>query len=249
MLIDSHCHLDFFDDLSPIVEKSVKSGVTTMVSCSTNLDSIKKHIQMQKEFKEVRVCLGLHPADILRMGEQQIKEGLLLVEKNVSKCTAIGEIGIDFKYASTPAQRALQEDVFRKQIQIAIKNDLSIVVHGRFAEERAMEILVQEGAKKVLMHWFTNFSKSVEIACNNGFFVSCGPIILSSKQALLVAKSMPLDNLVLETDAPVSFMGKQSDPSWIPRVLEKLATETGLQSAELAQKTTSNALKLFGIKS
>ncbi len=247
LLADSHCHLDFFPDLKPIIENAKKSGVGLVFSCSTNLDSMKKHLAFSSGFDMLKICLGVHPVDLLRMKKSEVKESLSLLEKSISKCAAVGEIGLDNKYAKTQKEKSLQEEIFRAQIRIAVENDLPVVVHARFAEEKAMAVLKEEGAKKVLMHWFTNSVESVKIAQKNGFFMSCGPIIHSSKEALSIAKEMPLGLLVLETDAPVAFLGKQSEPSWVKGVAEKLAKERGVKEDFLAKKTTQNALSLFGL--
>lgn len=247
MLVDSHCHLDFFKDLKPVVKRALEIDVKMMISCATNLDSIKSHIKIQKQFKEIQVCLGVHPADLLRMKKEEITKAIKLVEENSINCVGIGEIGLDYKYAKSNEEKKLQEDVFRIQIRIALQNDLPIVVHSRFAEEKAMEVLKEEGAKRVLMHWFTNSVKSVKIAKENGFFMSAGPITLSSGEALKVAKFMPEELLLLETDAPVAYLGKQSEPNWIKKVLEKISLEKDIKKEILTKTTTKNAFRLFGL--
>jgi len=247
MLVDSHCHLDFFNNLEEVVRRAVENNVNTMVSCSTNLESIKKHLKFQNEFKEVKICLGIHPSDILRMSKEEIEKSLELLKKNLQNCVAVGEIGMDFKHGKTSEQKKIQEEIFRIQIKIALDNNLPTVVHSRFAELKTMEILKEEGAKKILMHWFSNSNESVKRAKELGYLMSCGPIILSSKQSLEVAKNIPLENLLLETDAPVAFLGKQSEPFWINRVVEKLSDEKRLKNGEIAKKTTKNAMSFFGL--
>src|SRR3989338_5481603 len=237
LLVDSHCHLDFFPDLKPVILRAKEHGVNSMVSCATGLASIKKHMAIQKEFGEVKICLGIHPVDFLKMKKNEAKKALLLVEKNASKCTAVGEIGLDNKYAKTVLEKRAQEEIFRLQVRIAVENDLPAVVHARFAEQKAMQVLKEEGAKKVLMHWFTNSIESVRIAQKGGYFMSCGPIIHSSKEALEIAKKIPQELLLLETDAPVSFLGRQSEPFWIKWVLEKLSGGNAAKMEVLAKKT------------
>jgi len=247
MLVDSHCHLDFFKNLKPIVKKALLNNVNLMISCSTNTSSIKNHLNIQKEFKEIKICLGIHPGDFLRMGKNEVISGLKLIEKNIDKCSAIGEIGLDNKYAKTTSQKESQEELFRKQIRLSLDADLPVVVHARFAEKKTMEILSEEGAKKVLMHWFTNSLNSVKTATKKGFFMSCGPIIHSSKDALKIAKKIPLKNLLIETDSPVSFQAKQSEPFWVKDVAKKISSEKKMDFEELAEITTKNALNLFNI--
>ena len=247
LLVDSHCHLDFFPDLKPVILRAKQHGVSCMVSCATNLGSIKKHLLIQKEFVEVKICLGIHPVDFLKMKSADAKKALLLLEKNAPKCVAVGEIGLDNKYAKTVIEKKAQEEIFRLQVRAAIENYLPVVVHARFAEQQALQVLKEEGAKKVLMHWFTNSVESVLEAQKSGYFMSCGPIIHSSVEALEIAKKIPQDLLLLETDAPVSFLEKQSEPFWIKGVLEKMSGGKGAKMEVLAKKTTKNAQTLFGL--
>lgn len=247
LLVDSHCHLDFFPDLKPVILRAKEHGVSSMVSCATGPVSIKKHMAIQKEFGEIKICLGIHPVDFLKMKKADSKKALLLVEKNLSKCAGVGEIGLDNKYAKTVLEKQAQEEIFRLQVRIAVENGLAAVVHARFAEQKTLQVLKEEGAKKVLLHWFTNSAEMVREAQKSGYFMSCGPIIHSSADAFGIAKKIPQELLLLETDAPVSFLGRQSEPFWVKGVLEKLAEGTGAKMEALAKITTKNAQSLFGL--
>ncbi len=245
MLADAHCHLDLFKEPKKALKNALDAGVESVFSCSTNLESMKKHLGVFSGQKRLKIALGVHPADLLFLPESQLDEALSFLEKNVSKAHAVGEIGLDFKYAKTKEQKKLQEDVFVRQLSLALKNKLPVVVHARFAEKKAMELLLGLASRKVLMHWFTNSFESVKMASDCGFFMSAGPIVFSSPEAALVASKIPLDLLLVETDAPVAFEGKQSEPSWIPRVGQKLAQDRGVSFTQLAEKTGQNYALFF----
>ena len=245
--VDSHCHLDGFNDPFKIVAESQNAGVGGVITNSTGPESIARHISMAGKMGNVHVCLGIHPCDLLLMSTPSFNGAFGLVQENIGKAVAVGEIGIDYKRADTPEKRARQEEVFIKFMELAKENSLPLVVHARFAEKPAMKLLERHGAERVLMHWFTNSIDSVKLASDLGYYFSAGPITIHSKEAAEVASKMPLENLLLETDAPVPFKGKQSTPSWIPDVAQRIAELHSAEAHEIASVTTKNARALFRI--
>lgn len=242
---DAHCHLDWFDKPLDVIKRSLEKGVSSFFSCSTNLESMKKHLTLFSGNESIKIGLGLHPSDLLSLKENQVEEALVFLEKNIPKAHAVGEIGLDFKYAKSTAQRLLQEQVFVRQVELALQHGLPVAVHARYAEKKTMEILAGLGAKKVLMHWFTNSIESTQIASRNGFFMSVGPIIISSKEAREVAISIPENLLLLETDCPVEFLGKKSEPFWVEKVAKELSTAKETKPENIAKTTTKNYYSLF----
>ena len=248
MLADSHAHLHSFADLKGVVGRAKAAGVSRIITNSTSPQDIPQDIAISKEFPSVLCAIGIHPSELLSLSEAEISKGIKMVEKNVKFASAIGEIGLDFKHAKTDAERAIQERFFREFIRLAIKNKKPVCVHARYAETRCLDILEEEGAKKVHMHWFTNSKKTASRAISLGYYISCGPIILSDEQSAEVVKSIPLENLLLETDSPVPFMGRDSEPSWIPRVCAKVAQLKGIKELEIEKRTGANFTALFGEK-
>ncbi len=244
MLADSHCHLDLFKNPKKIVSAAFNQGVTKILSASTSQESISQNIELSKKFVSVDCALGLHPVDILSMKKEDVEKAISFVEKNVSNSCAIGEVGVDFKYASVE-QRGFQEKVFRRFIKIAIENKKPLVIHTRYADTKCLDILEKEGAEKVLMHWFTNSKKTSKRAIDLNYYISCGPIIFSDEQSQKVVSEIPDENLLLETDAPVKFQGKEAEPSWIPKVCEKVAELKETSFEEISKKTEKNYSLLF----
>lgn len=247
MLVDSHCHLDWFKNPSENVENARKNKVERILTNATNLKNIQSNLDLASQFPEVDCGIGIHPVDLLSMNQEEIKEGLAMVRENIEKAICVGEVGLDFKYAKDD-QKDGMEKVFREFITIAIETNKPIVVHARYAETQCLNILEEMQAKKVHMHWFTNSKKTSKRACELGYFISCGPIIISDQESAEIVKEIPLENLMLETDAPVPFMGEQSEPSWIPRVCEKLAESKSISIDEVEKITGNNYVSLFGEK-
>ncbi|MCR4369387.1 MAG: TatD family hydrolase [archaeon] len=245
LLADSHCHLDWFENPQKIAEKAANARVQYFLSNATDLDSLKKHVSMAGKIAGLKIALGVHPTYVMKMNGAELEEAYLIAEKNISLASSVGEVGIDFKHANEASQRELQEEWFLRYIRLASKNNLPISVHARYAETRALDMLEQEGAKKVHLHWFTNSKKTVSRAISLGYYISAGPIILHDEPSAKVVMGIPLENLLLETDAPVEFGGKKSDPSWIPVVCDKIAGLKGVSSQEVEKATGDNFSKLF----
>ncbi|MBU0662473.1 TatD family hydrolase [Candidatus Micrarchaeota archaeon] len=247
MLIDSHCHLDWFRQPEKVLARAKEKNVRAVISCATNPEAITKNLALAEKLEGVFVCLGLHPSDLLRMDEKQVEEGIASVQKNCSAqgVVGIGEVGLDYKHAETPAQKEKQKEIFSRFIGIAKEKNLPLIVHSRFAEKETMELLRKERAEDVVMHWFTNSAQSVKMAEDFGFFYTAGPAVMHYKKAAEVAAGMKLENLMLETDSPVEFAGKKSEPAWIPEVAEKIAELQGVDVKEVAEKTGANCARVF----
>ncbi|HIH09214.1 MAG TPA: TatD family hydrolase [Candidatus Diapherotrites archaeon] len=245
MLADSHCHLDSFPSPQAVIGTAVSAGVGVMVSNSTNLASMEKNIFLASRYKQVRCALGLHPVDLLFMERERAQGCIAYLKANIPHAKSIGEVGLDFKYAANDMQRSIQENFFTEQVEIALENGLPLIVHSRYAEKRCLEILARLGAERVLMHWLTGNKKSAEDAVSLGYFISCGPVILNDPASAQVVKSIPLENILLETDAPVKFGGKPSDPSWVKGVCAKVGGLKGLDYSNVEAATWSNFKRLF----
>ncbi|MFH1586756.1 MAG: TatD family hydrolase [Candidatus Diapherotrites archaeon] len=245
MFVDAHCHLDWFRNPEKVVSAAEKAQVGLIISNSTDLDSMRKNLSLAEEFEIVSAAGGIHPKDMLFMEENEIRKGIEFLKKNLASFSAVGEVGLDYKHAKTKSQKELQEKYLQEFISLAMENKKPLIVHSRYSDEKLLEILEKNSPGKVLMHWFNNKKESIEKALDLGYFISAGPIILSDKKSSELTKLIPLESLLLETDAPVEFGGKAAEPSWIPKVAEKVAEIHGIPLKEIEETTSKNSLNLF----
>lgn len=254
MLFDTHAHINadqFKDDLKEVIDRAKKEGVTNIVVVGFDRPTIKKAIELAEKYEFIYACVGWHPVDAIDMTEKD----LLWLEELVShpKVVALGEMGLDYYWDKSPKE--IQKEVFRKQIRLAKKVKLPIVIHNREATADIVEILKEEGAREVggIMHCF---SGSVEIArecMEMNFYISlAGPVTFkNAKMPKEVAEAIPLDRLLIETDCPYltphPFRGKRNEPAYVKLVAEQIAEIKGLSVEDVAKATTENAKKLFGI--
>lgn len=256
MLFDTHAHLNadqFNDDIHEVIVRAEQEGVTMMVVVGFDRPTIKKAIELADTYDCIYAAVGWHPVDAIDMVEADLA---WLEELSYHpKVVALGEMGLDYHWDKSP--KDVQKVVFRKQIQLAKRVKLPIIIHNREATEDIVEILQEEGAEEVggIMHCF---SGSVEIAkkcIEMNFYISLGgPVTFkNAKRPKEVATEIPLERLLIETDcpylAPHPYRGKRNEPSYVNLVAKEIAALKNISFAEVARITTDNAKKVFGMKS
>ena len=254
MLFDTHAHLNdeqYNEDLEEVVERAQNEGVSNMVVVGFDRPTINKAMELAERYEFIYACVGWHPVDAIDMTE----EDLLWIEELAThpKVVAIGEMGLDYHWDKSP--KDIQKEVFRKQIRLAKKVKLPIVIHNREATADIIEILKEEEAEEVggIMHCFSGSPEVAKECIKMNFYISLGgPVTFkNAKKPKEVAEEIPMDKLLIETDcpylAPHPYRGKRNEPGYVKLVAEKIAEIKGLTIAEVAEITTRNAKKLFAI--
>lgn len=254
MLFDTHVHLNaeqFSEDLNEVIDRARMEGVQYMVVVGFDRPTIIKAMELIEEYDFIYASIGWHPVDAIDMRDEDL-DWIEELAKH-PKVVAIGEMGLDYYWDKSP--KDVQQEVFRKQIQLAKKVKLPIVIHNREATADIVTILKEENAAEVggIMHCF---SGSVEVAkecVDMNFYISLGgPVTFkNAKKPKEVAQEIPLNKLLIETDcpylAPHPYRGKRNEPSYVKLVAEQIAELKGLSFEEVSQVTTENAKILFGI--
>ncbi|MCL6571788.1 MAG: TatD family hydrolase [Bacillus sp. (in: Bacteria)] len=255
MLFDTHVHLNatqYDEDLQEVISRAQNEGVTNMVVVGFDRPTILKAMELADNYEFIYACIGWHPVDAIDMTEKDLE----WIEELTAhpKVVAIGEMGLDYHWDKSPKE--IQQEVFRKQIRLAKKVKLPIVIHNREATADIMAILKEEGAEEVggIMHCFSGSPVIAKECVKMNFYISLGgPVTFkNAKRPKEVAAEIPLDSLLIETDcpylAPHPYRGKRNEPSYIKLVAEEIAEIKGLTFEEVASVTTRNAKKLFAIK-
>ncbi|AXM88856.1 TatD family deoxyribonuclease [Anoxybacillus ayderensis] len=254
MLFDTHAHLNatqFSEDVEQVIERARAEGVSHIVVVGFDRPTIQRAMELAEEYPFIYAAVGWHPVDAIHMTD----EDLVMIERLAAhpKVVALGEMGLDYYWDQSP--KDVQKEVFRKQIRLAKKVKLPIIIHNRDATADIVDILREERAEEVggVMHCF---SGSIEVArqcIDMNFYISFGgPVTFkNAKKPKEVAKEIPLDRLLIETDCPYltphPFRGKRNEPSYVKYIAEAIAELKGLSFEEVAQKTSDNAKRLFGI--
>ncbi|MFJ7748070.1 TatD family hydrolase [Peribacillus sp. NPDC097295] len=254
MLFDTHVHVNaeqFNEDLEEVIERAQEAGVKNMVVVGFDRPTINRAMELVETYYFMFAAVGWHPVDAIDMTE----EDLQWIEELSAhpKVVAIGEMGLDYHWDKSPKE--IQKEVFRKQIRLAKKVGLPIIIHNREATADIVSILKEEEASEVggIMHCFSGSAETALECIDMNFYISLGgPVTFkNAKKPKEVAAAVPLDRLLIETDcpylAPHPFRGKRNEPSYVKLVAEQIAEIKQLSVEEVSQATTNNAKKLFGI--
>ncbi len=254
MLIDTHSHIDldnFKDHFDEILKNAQEYGVGKVIIPGTAPSGFDRIVELCEKYENLFGAVGIHPEDLNSYSdeaENRIKE--LLTHP---KIVAVGEIGLDYYWDKSQIER--QKEIFERQIEIAKQAKKPILVHDRDAHADSFEILKKTNAKEtgVVMHCFSGSPEFALECVKEGFYIALGGVVTfkNAKKVKEVAKVVPLDKLLLETDAPymapTPFRGKENQPAYVKFVAQEIAELRGISFEEVAQATTENAQRLLKI--
>ena len=255
-IIDSHCHLDALDyenlhqNIDEVIEKAKARDVKHLLTIGVTLSRFEKQRDTLAHRDDVSLACGVHPLDL---EDEPFNYDRLLQLAAHPKVVAVGEIGLDYYYSVD--NKALQQEVFAQQVQAANVLNKPVIIHTRAAREDTIRILRENDAQKCggVLHCFTENLEMAKQGLDLGFYISFSGIITfkNAEEIRAVARQVPLDRLLVETDspylAPVPYRGKQNQPAYVREVCEYVATLKGVSVEEFAQITTQNFERLFKI--
>lgn len=252
MLYETHCHLNshqLYDDYAGYINKALAAGVTHLNVVGYSLESSKKAIEIAKQYPFVYAVVGIGPEDCLETTDEDLKKlELLLEDENV---VALGEIGLDYHWDTVPKEK--QWDIFEKQMELAKKHHLPVMIHSRDALKDTYDLLKQHGVYGN-MHCYSGSVEMAKEFVKLGFKISLGgPVTFkNAKVPKLVAQEIDLKDLLIETDSPYltphPFRGQLNDPSYIVYVAKEIAAIKNMSEEEVMKQTCLNAMALFGVK-
>ncbi|WP_368653541.1 TatD family hydrolase [Ornithinibacillus sp. 4-3] len=255
MLFDTHMHLNarqYTDDREEVIARAFSAGVTHMLVVGFDRETIPLAIEIAEKYDNIYAAVGWHPVDAIDCTD----EDLVWIEELTKhpKVVALGEMGLDYYWDKSP--KDVQKEVFRKQIRLAKKLDMPIIIHNREATEDIVTILQEEDAKEVggIMHCYSDSTAYMKDCLDMNFYIGLGgPVTFkNAKEPKQVAVEVPLDRLLIETDAPYLAphpnRGKRNEPAYVKLVAEQIAELRGQSLADIAKATTENAFRVFRIK-
>lgn len=248
MFTDTHCHIvnEFFDNKEEVLKKAINNNIHRVISCGDSIKSSKEVYEDTYKYDNYYCAIGIHPEN----QDESFKEFerlfyYCLPNKNV---VAIGEIGLDFHYEDNDPIK--QIDLFRKQLELALKEDFPVIIHSRQATQQTLDIIKEYPGLRGVIHCF---SGSLEIAreyVKLGFYIGVGGVATFKNANIKeVIKELPLENILLETDspflAPEPHRGKTNEPAYIMDIAKFIADLFNISLEELSAITENNVNKLF----
>lgn len=259
MLIDSHCHLNFIDlnefnnDLSLVIERAKDNGVQHLLSVCVELSDYPELERLAVEYPNINISVGVHPNTVM---DTPVTAKLLCDLAENPACIAIGETGLDYYRTHTEEAQELQRSRFREHIKASLMTSKPLIIHTRQAAEDTLRLMMEENAQQIggVMHCFAESLDIAKRAIDLNFYISFSGIVTFKNATELqdIAKKIPLDRILIETDspylAPAPFRGKQNHPALVKHVAEFIADLRGMEFDEIAEITTHNFYNCFKIQ-
>ena len=257
--IDSHCHIDgaeYDADRDEVIARALSAGVMTMLNVGTgdpHSGAFERAVELAETHEDIYAAVGVHPHDA-RLFDDLAEQKILDLIKQSRRVIAWGEIGLDYHYDNSP--REVQREVFRRQLRLARSAQLPVVIHSREADDETIAILGEELAgydRGGVMHCFGGSLAMARAAIELGFFISfAGNVTFKKAEGLReVARELPLDRLMIETDCPyltpVPFRGKRNEPARVVETARCLAELHGKELEEIGRTTSENFARLFQV--
>lgn len=250
-IFDTHSHYDdekFNPDREELMKSLQSQGVSHIVTCGCDIETTQFNFDLAQQYDYVYFAAGFHP-ECLEGASQEDLEIIKNFAQN-KKCVAIGEIGLDYHWMSSPKE--IQQDFFKAQIELAKKLDMPVIVHDREAHGDTLDILKATKPKGVV-HCFSGSKEMAREIIKLGMYIGLNGVVTfnNARKSLEVVREIPIERLVLETDcpylAPVPMRGKINNSSYIPYIAEKIAGVLGMDAQELLDITNENAKGLYSL--
>jgi len=254
MIIDTHCHLDdkrYNDDIQEVLKRAKENGVDRFIIPGADPTSLKRAIELSEMYSEIYFAVGVHPYDATNYNRDYLEQYI-----THPKCVAVGECGLDYyrlpdTIEEIETEKKLQKEVFLDQIELAKKFNLPLIVHIRDSSADCLEILQKSaGEKGGVLHCYNADESLLKLTSQNFYYGIGGVLTFKNARKLVnVYPKIPLDRLLVETDAPYltphPHRGKRNEPSYTKLVISKMSELSNIEQEILEDKTTQNALNLF----
>lgn len=250
-IFDTHAHYNdkaFDEDRKKLLDSFTESGILGIINCGTDIESSKKSIELSEQYDFMYCAVGFHPEDINKATEKYLEEVRSLSQHK--KCVAIGEIGLDYYWVKDNKEE--QKRIFTEQIILANELGLPVIIHSRDAHNDTLEILKKHKPRGVL-HCFSGSVEIMKEALKLGMYIGLGGAVTfkNARVPLEVAKELPPERLLLETDcpymSPVPMRGKRNQSTYISFVAEKIAEVKNLTREDILTAANKNATSLFNL--
>lgn len=240
-LIDVHAHLETIEPVDEVLERARSAGIKQVVAVGMDLKSNLKTLDIAGRFPgTVLPAIGYHPWRILA---EDVDRNLAFIDTHLSQCVALGEVGLDYK---VKVKKSLQWDVLSRILNFAVSQKKPVIVHSRFSYLRTFQMVSAAGVERAVFHWYSGPLDILEEIIHNGYYISATPALAYSRFHQAAVQKAPLERILIETDSPVAYQGKRSEPVNLIDTLKSLSLLKEMPVQKVADITTKNARHFFG---
>lgn len=254
MIFESHAHYDdkrFDDDRDRLLSSMPDHNIGTIINVGSNLDGLRQSVELSEKYNFVYAAVGIHPSDIDDLNEDVMAEMEAFAKS--PKVVAIGEIGLDYYWEKDKDRRKTQKSWFERQLELARKVELPVIIHSRDAAKDTFDVLkIAAGmGTKAVVHCYSGSPEMAEDYVKLGFYLGVGGVVTfdNAKNLKETVERIPLGNILVETDSPYltpsPFRGKRNDSTYLPYVIKEIAKIKNVTEDEVIEVTEKNGKKLF----
>ena len=250
-MIDAHCHVDFKEynkNREEVIDRA-KSKLSAIINSGASLGGNRRTLKLKEEYPDfLYPTLGFHPHNAVKADSNIIEQSLKEITLNIDKSVALGETGLDFHEIKSEEHKKRQNILFKRFIELAVEYQKPLVIHARDAEQESLDIVKKYDIPQVIFHCYGGDAQTASAIIDEGYYISISTIISFSTYHQNLAREIPLQNMLTETDSPYlsPFKGR-NEPAYVEEVVKKVAHVKELTMTEVDKVTEKNAQKVFNL--
>ncbi len=241
-MIDSHAHLNEIERVDEALVRAREAGITGIVAVGMDLASNRATLELGRRYPQwVYPAVGYHPWSITPEG---LEDNLAFIQEHLAGCVALGEVGLDYQ---AKVKKKLQQEVLAALLEMAAPQGKPVILHTRFSQERTLRMVKEAGLAKAVFHWYSGPLDILPEILAAGYFISATPALAYSPPHQVAVQAAPLSHILIETDAPVAYQDKVSEPAHLLVTARELSRLKGLEISRVMEATTANARGFFNL--
>jgi TatD DNase family protein len=241
-MIDSHAHLNEIEAVDAALARAQEAGITGIVAVGMDIASNRATLELHRRFPHlVYPAVGYHPWSIT---PEAVEDNLAFIREHLAGCVALGEVGLDYR---AKVKKKLQQEVLAALLDLAARENKPVILHTLFSQQRAHRLVKEAGIARAVFHWYSGPLEVLQEILADGYFISATPALAYSPPHQAAVQAAPLSQILIETDSPVVYQEKVSEPAHLLITARELSRLKGIELSQVIEVTTANARSFFNI--
>ena len=241
-MIDGHAHLNEIEDVKGTLTRAREAGITGIVAVGMDAASNQATLELHRRFPHlVYPAVGYHPWSITPEG---FEDNLAFIRDHLADCVALGEVGLDYQ---AKVKKKLQQEVLAALLDLAARENKPVILHTRFSQQRTLRMVKEAGIARAVFHWYSGPLDILQEILADGYFISATPALAYSPPHQAAIQAAPLERILIETDCPVVYQEKKSEPADLLVTARELSRLKGIELSQVIEATTASARSFYNI--